>query len=127
MSGPLGSLLVTTTEAISVPAKLGENVTPKVQDVLAAKLAGQPFEITAKSAPFGPDGEATEIPVSKALPVLVKVTVMPEVVVPKTTGVMSEPKVILEGFNVTEGDTKTVALAWLELALVPAELKAATT
>ena len=121
VSGELGSLLVTAMAADSTPTREGVKVTLTVQVPRTAMVPGQAFD-WAKSAPLVPVGLATTTEVQEAVPLLVRVKGEEAEVAPRVV----LGKVSRDGARLMEQAVETVALASLELGLVPALLKAFT-
>jgi hypothetical protein len=119
VSGLLGSLLVTTRDESWDPTAEGEKVTDMPQEALMAREAPQVVVRLKSAAP----GLATDREVHEAVPVLVTLTGWAVLVAPTGMSTNWSPP----GKRVMLQAVETVALTWLELALVPAELKALTT
>jgi hypothetical protein len=112
-------MMAACSKLASEGVKVAENVqlspTPSVEPQVLAERA--------KSAALAPEGVLTTILLRVAVPLFVRVTVIGELVTPKTvTG-----KVTTVGDRFAAEAVAIVTLACVELELVPAELYAATT
>lgn len=128
VSGLSGSLLARTTVACSSVVVEGVKVTPMRHVAFIAMLAllVQVVEPSiAKSAALGPEivTALDEASTRAAVPTFLTVMFCMPLVLPRITF----GKVMAEGVKLEAGVNETAALTWVELALVPAELKALTT